>query len=59
METLSRSCMPSCMKETGALCTELFNMCEVDAVAPSRRPFMGLASSEIVKGCYFGHVNTM
>ena len=30
-ETLSRSCVPSCMKETGALCTEMSNMCEVDA----------------------------
>ena len=37
-ETLSRSCMLSCMKVTGAPCTELSNMCEVDAVALSRRP---------------------
>ena len=46
-ETLSRSCVPSCMKETGAPCTELSNMCEVDAVAPSHRPFMRLAASKI------------
>ena len=30
-ETLSRSCVPSCMKETGVDCTEPSNMCEVEA----------------------------
>ena len=40
-------CVLFCMKETGALCTELSSMCEVDAVAPSRRPFMRPTASEI------------
>ena len=39
-EMLSRSCVLSCMKVTRSLCTELSNMCEVDAVAPSRRSFI-------------------
>ena len=36
-----------CMKETRALCTELSNMCGVDAMALSHQPFMRLAASEI------------
>ena len=35
------------MKETGVDCTELANMCEVEAVASSHRRFMGLAALEI------------
>ena len=35
------------LAKCGAPCTELSSMCEVDTVAPSRRPFMRLAASEI------------